>query len=617
MPNRTIQPLLIACTLLLLFAIALFGIQRESLWLDESWSAWTVYDTPRDLDGLRDTLRFLRDSALTTLERVRDDMHPPLYFFLLEGTTLLLGESEFALRLPSALAGLLGLATTFAIGRQWLGWKGGLFALVLLGTAGFFLYYAREARMYALLLACAALATRAYTRWWRRGGLWRGLVYALLLTFALYTHYLAALLIPIHLLHHLLTRPRWRIPLPYALTALLFAPWLPILWQQWQAHPGGPMSSYLPGNLDTLAGFGLAVSSGYGSIFLLPFLLGTAVPDALRKPRERRFVGLVVLWLLLPLLSLLLLNAPERALLQLRYVLLSLPAWALLIGYGLAQVRIPLLPWMLLAWMVFTQLTMMDDLWQSKPPWREAVQHAATTRDSAEPALIHIPPHSPTAYYDRRFGLQVGISLDIGWRSFSPAEVREAAAALQNAASVWAFLPAQDPSSWDALAALYQGRGIGYRYSVQGALFYRFEAGDFAAESADELRQLRFTFGELLDYEGGIVTAYTVHAGEVCVPLRLRARAAVPDSYSIGLYLTQGYHEVLAQRDELLGAVDAGERIERDLCLSVPSGLPSDDLHLRLVVYQRETLQRLPLLESGLLWGDYLLVGRTASENDH
>ncbi len=607
MPIRTIQPILLAALLLILFGISLYGLQRDSLWLDESWSAWIVYDAPEELDSLSETGRYLRDSVFSTVQHVRDDMHPPLYFLLLEGWTLLLGESEFALRLISALAGLLALAATYAIGRQWMGWKAGIFALLMLGTAGFFLVYTREARMYALLLAFYTMATWVYGLWWRKATLWRGLLYAALLTLALYTHYLAALLILIHGLHHLLTRPGWQFILPYLFTLVLFAPWLPIFLEQVQAHSGASMGAYLPGDRNTVAGFWLIFSSGYGYVFLLPFVLviARAIYTNYRMRRgdstNRPYIFLLLLWLLIPLVVLLLLNAPNRTLLQLRYLLLSLPAWALLIGFALAKIRVPYLPWVLLAWILFTQLSMVDDLWQAKPRWRDAVQQAATLRQSDEPALVHLIPQSPAAYYDRQFVLRRGISLDVGWRSFSPQEARDAADTLQNAESVWAFLPAQEPSSWDALAALTQSHGVGYRDSVQGMLFYRLDV--------DSSEAFSFTFGDLLAYEGEILTPITLTSGELCTTIALSALETVPHSYNLGLYLTRGYNEVLAQADIPLQSAQAGESIEQEICLPLPVSLPPDELHVRLAVYDRASLQRLPLLEASLLWGDFLIVG--------
>jgi len=79
------------------------------------------------------------------------DVHPPLYFLLLHGWMRLAGDSVLALRLPSLWMGLIALAGTFAVGARLFDRRTGLWAMVLLGAAGFLLYYTREARMFVVL----------------------------------------------------------------------------------------------------------------------------------------------------------------------------------------------------------------------------------------------------------------------------------------------------------------------------------------------------------------------------------------------------------------------------------------------------------------------------------
>ena len=75
------------------------------------------------------------------------------------------GESAFAIRLLSLFFGLIGSAATYAVGKRLFDRATGLIALAVLGASGFFIYYTREARMYTLLLALAALSTWVYLLW--------------------------------------------------------------------------------------------------------------------------------------------------------------------------------------------------------------------------------------------------------------------------------------------------------------------------------------------------------------------------------------------------------------------------------------------------------------------
>jgi len=63
---------------------------------------------------------------------------PPLFFWLVNGSTLLLGDNEFANRLPSALAGLVIVLVTFFFGARLFNLRTGFLTSLVLLT-GFFL----------------------------------------------------------------------------------------------------------------------------------------------------------------------------------------------------------------------------------------------------------------------------------------------------------------------------------------------------------------------------------------------------------------------------------------------------------------------------------------------
>lgn len=581
-----LRPIWFSLLLLAAFALLLIGIQQQSLWLDEAWTADVLYDAGRPPEGIRDTLRFLRDSFQQVFEQVRVDVHPPLYFVLLDSWTLFLGESELALRLPSALAGLIAAAGVAALGRLWLGERAAWFALILLVTSGFFLHYGQEARMLALLLALATLMLLAFAHHLRRPRRTSAIWLIVAGTLALYTHYVVALLLAALLLYALMMRRWWLIVL-LLIPALLFVPWLPFALEQWRLHPQGAAALPLASDMGTLAALALLLTSGYWFNFAVPLLL--ALP-ALRRLRDYRIALLLLLWALVPTVLLFLLNAQGIALLQIRYLIPILLPWTLLLAWALDRLRVPrfgqIVPLLLLIWLAFTQFSMRDDLWHSKPRWRDAVAQAAAARSAIEPLVMNIAPHSPVHYYDRRYLLTRGYTLDIGWRSYTPDQVSAALRVLEDAPRIWTVLPMQDPVAWDAIISLTETRSVGYRDSVQGTILYRFEQGNPA--------DLRFLFGTIaLDWSPRQLQAT---AGEtLCLQTGL---PDVPD-HSMLIALTRGYHEVLAQV-ETPAAPQA--------CLDLPPSLPAEALHLRLYVLDPQGT-RLPLTESGLLWGDYLMLG--------
>jgi len=289
--------LIVSVLVVVAFFIATIDLQRESLWNDEAWTAWAVRSP------------YLRD----TLQRVQADVHPPLYFLLLGVLGRFTGDSVLALRWPSALFAMLALASTYAVGKRLFDRRTAIIALILLGSASFFVYYAREARMYSLLMALAALSTWLYLRWQAKPSLWRSLVYAVSMALLMYTHYAGALVILSHLLHALISqvlprtrRPKWyALPLPYVAALVFYLPWLPIFLAQMRSNPNGPLAIPVPTDWATVAALVLIVTGGNWWLIAAPFVLGTAVP---RVRQHASQITLLLLWLLVTPIGLLALN---------------------------------------------------------------------------------------------------------------------------------------------------------------------------------------------------------------------------------------------------------------------------------------------------------------------
>ena len=78
-----------------------WGLGTKSLWFDEGYTAWVVSLPPGPL-----------------VRAVRVDTAPPLYYLVLHGWTRLAGESEAALRAPSAMATTAALVVVWLIVRR-------------------------------------------------------------------------------------------------------------------------------------------------------------------------------------------------------------------------------------------------------------------------------------------------------------------------------------------------------------------------------------------------------------------------------------------------------------------------------------------------------------------
>ncbi|MEO8605372.1 MAG: glycosyltransferase family 39 protein [bacterium] len=218
--DRTVWVIL-AATVLGGAALRLYGLDAQSLWNDEL-SGWAQFSV---------------DSWWRVLARVPVD-HTPAFWWLLHGWMQVAGDSEIALRLPSALLGSAAVAAMFALGRTLYGQREGLIAAAVTATAWMPIFYSQEARPYMLLLLLVVLVSIALIDVVR--GLQRtatlprvaALAYVIAAALTCYTHYFGLLFICLQaaLVGMIILRRQphalVRIAALYTLVFASFVPWL-------------------------------------------------------------------------------------------------------------------------------------------------------------------------------------------------------------------------------------------------------------------------------------------------------------------------------------------------------------------------------------------------------
>ncbi len=123
------------------FALRIVNLGAESLWYDESFTSWIV------------KLPFER-----MIGAIAGDVHPPLWYLIEWGWVRIVGDSEFALRLPAALFGVLSIVLIYYVGKAaGLDDRVSLLGALLVAVMPGHLYYSQDARMYPLLTCCVLL----------------------------------------------------------------------------------------------------------------------------------------------------------------------------------------------------------------------------------------------------------------------------------------------------------------------------------------------------------------------------------------------------------------------------------------------------------------------------
>jgi len=208
--------------LLLLFAawaLRTVTLTLQSMWLDEVMA-----------------LFFTRGTFAETLHTiVRPEHNGPLFYLLLFWWRRLVGDSDFAVRYLSVCFSVLMLPFLYQLAQRLLTERAATLALWLAAFSPFTLWFAQEAKMYALHMWAATASTLALLEAFRKGRWWLWPCYAALASITLYSHFFGGFLVLAQgVMSGILGWKRWRRWFAYGLTmfflALTHIPLLQFAW---------------------------------------------------------------------------------------------------------------------------------------------------------------------------------------------------------------------------------------------------------------------------------------------------------------------------------------------------------------------------------------------------
>lgn len=367
-PSRSVLTILLV-VIALAGALRAIDLGRQSLWYDEGVSAYLTSLSLGDLT-----------------QWTAQDIQPPLYYYLLWGWARIFGSSEAALRALSLVFSLLTVPLSWYAGQRLLSVRAGLLSALFFATSPLYIWYAQEARNYALLTFLGLLSSIILYRlveqtsspaalsddpgegtWpapFRGARLWMWMAYAAISSAALYTHYFAAFLLAFQVAYAATVwikqgrpaRTQWRFGGAWLVIAASYLPWLPHMIGRF-----GQDESYWQGALKIgealrklLISFSLGESvlesAGYplavGFLILLGLCLAAlllwrdprSVAAAIGRRQRSQLAGrpvlFLVLYLLVPLAGVLILSiwTPKF---NPRYLMLASPPFLLLLAGGI------------------------------------------------------------------------------------------------------------------------------------------------------------------------------------------------------------------------------------------------------------------------------------------
>jgi len=480
-----------------------YDLAGESLWLDEACSWFT---------SSHDTL------YKVAYNDVHWHIHPPGYHIFLHYATMIFGDSEWALRMPSALFGTLTIPFMYLLGVRMYNVTVGLLAAAFLSVLLFPIWYAQDARPYSMTLFLVITTTLAWT-YFIQGLVERGrpsaawfvaLVAGGILT--AYWHYFGLLfvflqgVVTIAFYISKLRLAPWPIA-AYALMALAYIPWVsPMLSQLADEDVGHPPPTanvviaffqYL-GGVFALTHQGRPLSTIVG-IIVLAVIAGVAIRGLYvylqtSKPYTRRRLAAVAIgvtvWLAAPFLFAYIKSVTGPSVYTQKNLIVSVPIVLFLVaraiqlvpvtkyGHALAGlVIVSLLAAYLPASQYYTAI--------NKRPYRDAVAFMVESDPAIPNDVVMASGWSPFPfnYYLQQLGSDKRVRL-VARSGEQVSDVRDLVAR-EDAEYIWYFMTPPLPEP-ELLQALQEDATLRVRQAFPGLEVFLLELKEPAKEGAEQ-----------------------------------------------------------------------------------------------------------------------------------
>jgi mannosyltransferase len=372
--------------------LRLRNLSSDSIWFDEA-ASWLQS----------------KGSLADLISATANDNYPPLHNLLLFASMHVSGtDTEWVLRLPSALLGTANIAAIYWLGTLIGGRIVGLVAATLLATSGFHIHYSQEARMYSLLALAATLYAAAAFLLVQSPTALRAVLITACGLALVYSHPFgtlnwaaigAGISTSILLTSGFGSRGFVLWLSANAAVAVAFLPWAAILLQRAQAIAGDfwlpyPSVGYVYGQVQRLMGGGLA-----GAALMVAAAIGFRA-----NPRA---AGVLLAWIVVPIVAALTVSLVSTTHIFLgRYLIGQLPALMALAALGIARLASGQERLSRVAAAALVAVTAVGSLASAprqRDDWRTVAAHLSTRVRDADCILVY-PAYQVAAlqYYLRR-----------------------------------------------------------------------------------------------------------------------------------------------------------------------------------------------------------------------
>lgn len=358
-------------------ALSLWTLARSSIWIDEAFT-YAVATAP--------SRRLFEDLALNGGNML-------LYTLLMRGW-LTLGDSDWWLRLPSAIFATGAIPLVFAIGRRIMGGRGALLAAMLVAGSSPLIAHAQEGRSYSLAVWLVLVAWLTVLRYAEAPSVRRAGAVVVAASLAVYAHVIVLLVVVAQLVWPVMVTARRQTLLLGAGIAALVSPVVVLA-----LRPGAADPSWIPELSQAQVGSALLTLAGTDSQIMALGMLalwGAGIMVAWRHRDPLRM--LAVIWISVPVAALVGVSL-AKPILEPRYMLPLVPGAALLAASAVTS-RVKLGGLALLPLLVLNVPSIGTALTGEEPEdWRGATAYLAAEADDGDGVLLVGEARPAVAYY--------------------------------------------------------------------------------------------------------------------------------------------------------------------------------------------------------------------------
>jgi mannosyltransferase len=414
--------------LLLIFLFGMFlriyRLGAESIWFDEAIS--------------------VAASKLGFIEQIKwnltaSDNNPPLYYAFLHVWVLIFGDSEFAVRLPSAIFGSVNILLIYVVGKMLFNRKTGLMAAFILAISVFHIRFSQETRVYSMSTLLTLVSYYFFLKLMSRRNRLDSAGYVISSVLLMYSHYFGMFIVlsqNIYILLQFLFKRRRGTPdyrswiMLQLLLGFLYLPGLYFLYRHSLGLEKGfwlsaPTLKVVLDCFDLYTGSAIllivftmlslysAMGAGSVNLRLIKGEMASGQPSRVVEPGRLSYsnaIGLLFIWLFTPIAVPFMISYITIPIFFYRYTIVGSLAFYLLAAAGTAETSdnrlIILIAGLVLVLSALNVLGYYQHV--DKPEWRDGISYIESNAHAGD-IIVAYPDYetASAAYYSKRNDMKI------------------------------------------------------------------------------------------------------------------------------------------------------------------------------------------------------------------